>query len=52
MARYPLLFGPLLIGALVVFSGTFYATFFSQTWLGIALRPAAAQRSQPQAEYG
>lgn len=52
MARYPLLFGPLLIGALVVFSGTFYATFFSQTWLGIALRPAAAQRSQAQPEYG
>jgi hypothetical protein len=46
------LFGPLLIGALVVFSAAFYATFFSDTWLGIALRRAAPQVNQPQPEYG
>ncbi|MGA5462763.1 DUF5933 domain-containing protein [Mycobacterium sp. NPDC050041] len=30
MARYPLLFGPLVIGALVVFGIAFYATFFAR----------------------
>lgn len=30
MARYPLLFGPLVIGALVIFSAEFYATFFAR----------------------
>jgi hypothetical protein len=30
MARYPLLFGSLIIGTLVVFSTVFYATFFAQ----------------------
>lgn len=29
MARYPLLFGPLMIGTMVVFSTAFYATFFA-----------------------
>ena len=52
MARYPVLFGPLLIGALVAFSGAFYATFFSETWLAIALPRAAPQPNQPQPEYG
>ena len=51
MARYPVLFGPLLVGALVVFSGFFYATFFGQPRLGIALRPAE-QLSEAQPEYG
>jgi hypothetical protein len=30
MARYPLLFGPLIIGTMVVFSTAFYATFFAR----------------------
>jgi hypothetical protein len=30
MARYPLLFGPLVVGALVVFVAEFYATFFAR----------------------
>ncbi len=30
MARYPLLFGPLIIETMVVFSTAFYATFFAQ----------------------
>ena len=30
IAAFPLLFGPLLVGALVVFSGAFYATFFAR----------------------
>ncbi|HUL99257.1 MAG TPA: DUF5933 domain-containing protein [Mycobacterium sp.] len=52
MAQFPVLFGPLLVGGFVIFSGAFYATFFSQTWLGAALRRVVPQGSQAQPEYG
>ncbi len=52
MARFPLLFGPLLIVALVVFSAAFYTTFFVQPAFGIALSRTGAQRNQAQPEYG
>lgn len=52
MARFPVLFGPLLVGALVVFSGAFYATFFGRAPFGIALPRAAPQGKRVQPEYG
>ena len=44
MAQFPQLFGPLLVAALAVFTGAFYATFFGQPRLAVALRR--------QPEYG
>jgi hypothetical protein len=49
MARYPWLFGPLMIAALVAFSTAFYATFFG--------RPGSAawwklEQQRPEPEYG
>jgi Domain of unknown function (DUF5933)/PAP2 superfamily len=59
MARHPLLFGPLLIGATVIFSAAFYAAFFARptapldrtlsvrSSLAVAMMAA---KSSPQAE--
>ncbi len=48
MAQFPQLFGPLLVGALVVFIGAFYATYLGQPRLAVALR----RPGEPQPEYG
>jgi hypothetical protein len=49
MARYPWLFGPLMIGALVAFSTAFYATFFARSgsvvWWNL-------EQQRPEPEYG
>lgn len=52
MARYPWLFGPLVVGALAVFATAFYATYFGRARVEMALRRAVPQLAQPQAEYG
>jgi hypothetical protein len=55
MARYPLLFGPLIIGTMVVFSTAFYATFFAGQSApdtpGVevgTLSPSSPRASQPE----
>jgi hypothetical protein len=60
IAHHPVLFGPLIIGALVVFSAAFYATFFARATepgearaLPLRTRLATATmagESSPQAE--
>lgn len=52
MARFPWLFGPLLIVSLVAFSTAFYATFFARVPFGISLVRPASQGKQVQPEYG
>jgi Domain of unknown function (DUF5933)/PAP2 superfamily len=55
MARYPLLFGPLIIGTMVVFSTAFYATFFAgqsapdtPALEAGTLSPSSPRASQPE----
>jgi Domain of unknown function (DUF5933)/PAP2 superfamily len=57
MARYPILFGPLIIGTFVAFSMAFYATFFASRRSGkfrdaIAVARAVPQHNRPEAECG
>jgi hypothetical protein len=57
MARYPILFGPLIIGAFVAFAGAFYATFFASRRSGrlraaIAVARTVPQQNRPEPEYG
>jgi hypothetical protein len=49
MARYPWLFGPLMIAALVAFSIAFYATFFAQSASAVWWK---LEQSRPEPEYG
>jgi Domain of unknown function (DUF5933)/PAP2 superfamily len=49
MARFPWLFGPLMIGALVAFSTAFYATFFAQRGSVVWWK---LEQQRPEPEYG
>lgn len=49
MARYPWLFGPLMIGALVAFSTAFYATFFARSGSVVWWK---LEQQRPEPEYG
>ncbi|OBK19537.1 hypothetical protein A5636_18205 [Mycobacterium asiaticum] len=42
MAHHPLLFGPLMIGTMVVFSTAFYATFMARSTAPLAVRDSVA----------
>jgi hypothetical protein len=57
IARYPILFGPLIIGTSVAYATAFYVTFFASRRGGklhdaIAVARTVPQQNRPEPEYG
>jgi len=57
IARYPILFGPLIMGTSVAFATAFYVTFFASRRSGklrdaIAVARTVPQQNRPEPEYG
>ena len=57
IARYPILFGPLIIGTSVAYATAFYVTFFASRRGGelrdaLAVARTVPQQNRPEPEYG